>query len=154
VDDKLRTYDETYALADPSLLAGRPEFADGKSAVIQTLFPNLVIQQIANTLAVRQVLPKGVGNFELVWTCFGYADDDAELAAMRLKQFNLIGPAGLISMEDGEATELVQRAAEAAEPGAAEVIEMEGRGVERAGSLLSEGNIRAFWQVYRDTLGL
>ena len=154
VDDKLRTYDKTYALADPSLLAGRPEFADGKSAVIQTLFPNLVIQQIANTLAVRQVLPKGVGNFELVWTYFGYADDDAELTAIRLKQFNLIGPAGLISMEDGEATELVQRAAEAAEAGATEVIEMEGRGVEPTGSLLSEGNIRAFWQVYRETLGL
>ena len=154
VDDKLRTYDETYTLADPSLLAGRPEFADGKSAVIQTLFPNLVIQQIANTLAVRQVLPKGIGNFELVWTHFGYADDDAELTAIRLKQFNLIGPAGLISMEDGEATELVQRAAEAAEAGAAEVIEMEGRGVEPTGSLLSEGNIRAFWQVYRETLGL
>jgi anthranilate 1,2-dioxygenase large subunit len=154
VDDKLRTYDETYALADPTLLAGRPEFADGKSAVIQTIFPNLVIQQIANTLAVRQVLPKGVRNFELVWTHFGYADDDAELTAIRLKQFNLIGPAGLISMEDGEATELVQRAAEAAEAGATEVIEMEGRGVERTGSLLSEGNIRAFWQVYRDTLGL
>ena len=154
VDDKLRTYDETYTLADPSLLAGRPEFADGKSAVIQTIFPNLVIQQIANTLAVRQVLPKGVGNFELVWTHFGYADDDAELTAIRLKQFNLIGPAGLISMEDGEATELVQRAAEAAEAGATEVIEMEGRGVEPTGSLLSEGNIRAFWQVYRDTLGL
>jgi hypothetical protein len=31
---------------------------------------------------------------------------------------------------------------------------MEGRGVEPTGSLLSEGNIRAFWQVYRDTLGL
>ncbi len=153
-DDKLRTYDETYALADPSLLAGRPEFADGKSAVIQTLFPNLVIQQIANTLAVRQVLPKGVGHFELVWTCFGYADDDAQLAAMRLKQFNLIGPAGLISMEDGEATELVQRAAEASEAGAAEFIEMEGRGVETSGSLISEGNIRAFWQVYRQLLGL
>jgi anthranilate 1,2-dioxygenase large subunit len=89
-----------------------------------------------------------------VWTHFGYADDDAELTAIRLKQFNLIGPAGLISMEDGEATELVQRAAEAAEAGAAEVIEMEGRGVEPTGSLLSEGNIRAFWQVYRETLGL
>jgi hypothetical protein len=57
-------------------------------------------------------------------------------------------------MEDGEATELVQRAAEAAEAGATEVIEMEGRGVEPTGSLLSEGNIRAFWQVYRDMLGL
>ncbi len=153
-DDKLRTYDQTYSLADPSLLAGRPEFSDGKSAVIQTIFPSLVIQQIANTLAVRQVLPKGVGNFELVWTYFGYADDDAQLSAMRLKQFNLIGPAGLVSMEDGEATELVQRTAEAAQAGASEFVEMEGRGIEPTGSLISEGNIRAFWQVYRQMLGL
>ena len=37
---------------------------------------------------------------------------------------------------------------------AAEVIEMEGRGVKPSGSLISEGNIRAFWQVYRQMLGL
>lgn len=152
-DDAISTYDENYRLADPSLLAGRPEFSDGKSAVIQTIFPGLVLQQIANTLAVRQVLPKAVDRFELVWVYFGYADDDAEMTAIRLKQFNLIGPAGLISMEDGEATELVQQAI-IRDPDATECVEMEGRDIAREGSLLSESNIRAFWRVYREMLGL
>ncbi len=151
--DAISTYDQTYTLNDPSLLAGRPEFEDGKSAVIQTIFPGLVLQQIANTLAVRQVLPKGVGNFELVWVYFGYADDDAEMDQIRQKQFNLIGPAGLISMEDGEATELVQQAAWS-NPDALECIEMEGLDIKRESSLLSEGNIRAFWQVYRGMMGV
>ena len=144
----ISSYDEGYSLQDPRLLAGRPEFADGKSAVIQTVFPGLVVQQIANTLAVRQVLPKAVDAFELVWTYFGYEDDDAEMAEIRQKQFNLIGPAGLISMEDGEVTELVQ-AAVVRDPDAMECVEMEGREVSREGSLLSESNIRAFWQVYQ-----
>lgn len=151
--DAISSYDQTYTLSDPSLLAGRPEFEDGKSAVIQTIFPGLVLQQIANTLAARQVLPKGVGNFELVWLYFGYADDDAEMDLIRQKQFNLIGPAGLISMEDGEATELVQQAAWA-DPEALECVEMEGREINRESSLLSEGNIRAFWQVYREMLDI
>lgn len=149
--DAISSYDQTYTLADPSLLAGRPEFEDCKSAVIQTIFPGLVLQQIANTLAVRQVLPKGVGNFELVWVYFGYADDDAEMDLIRQKQFNLVGPAGLISMEDGEATELVQQTAWS-NPDALECIEMEGIDIQRESSLLSEGNIRAFWQVYREML--
>lgn len=151
--DAISSYDQTYTLSDPSLLAGRSEFEDGKSAVIQTIFPGLVLQQIANTLAARQVLPKGVGNFELVWLYFGYADDDAEMDLIRQKQFNLIGPAGLISMEDGEATELVQQAAWS-DPEALECVEMEGRDINRESSLLSEGNIRAFWQVYREMLDI
>ena len=44
--------------------------------VILSVFPNLVLQQIANTLAVRQIVTHGVDGFELVWTHFGYADDD------------------------------------------------------------------------------
>jgi anthranilate 1,2-dioxygenase large subunit len=103
----LRSFNTEFSLQDPSLLAGRKEFDDDVSLVILAVFPNLVLQQIANTLAVRQICTKGVGAFELVWTQFGFADDDDEMQAIRLKQGNLIGPAGLISMEDGEAVEIV-----------------------------------------------
>jgi len=108
--DKTRTYqDGTYQLQDPSLLAGMKEFDDDTSTVIFSLFPSLVVHQIQNTLCFRQILPKSESEFELVWTFFGYADDSDELRSYRMKQLNLVGPAGLISMEDGVSTELCQK---------------------------------------------
>ena len=108
--DKTRTYqDGTYQLQDPSLLAGMKEFDDDTSTVIFSLFPSLVVHQIQNTLCFRQILPKSESEFELVWTFFGYADDSEELRSYRMKQLNLVGPAGLISMEDGVSTELCQK---------------------------------------------
>src|SRR6516162_5592144 len=61
---------------------------------IQSIFPQLVLQQIHNTLVARQLLPKGPSNFELIFHFFGYADDTPELRALRIKQANLVGPAG------------------------------------------------------------
>lgn len=68
-----------------------------------------MVQQIHNTLVARQLLAKGPSNFELVFHFFGYEDETPELRELRLLQANLAGPAGYISMEDTEATELVQR---------------------------------------------
>lgn len=143
-----RTYQEGYSLADMSLLAGRKEYDDGVTLVILSIMPSLVVQQIQNTLAVRQILPRGVDNFELIWTYFGYADDDAEMDAIREKQINLIGPAGLISMEDGEACELVQDAT-IRDGDQHSVIQMSGRDFKNEPHLVTEGPIRSFWNRYR-----
>jgi anthranilate 1,2-dioxygenase large subunit len=99
-----------YTLTDPSLMRGRPDFNDDINLAITSIFPSVVVQQIMNTLATRHIRPKAPDDFELFWTYFGYADDDEDTTAARLKQANLVGPAGLISMEDGEAVELIQRA--------------------------------------------
>lgn len=148
-----RSFDSSFALQDPSLLAGRPEFADGITLVILALFPNLILQQISNTLAVRQIVTHSPDSFELVWTQFGYADDDDEMQAIRLKQSNLIGPAGVISMEDGEAVEIVQQAV-SPDKGAASYIGMGGGVAEDADHLVTEGAIVGFWQNYRDLIGV
>ena len=147
--ENLRSYQAKYALADPSLLAGKPEF---RGLQILSVFPGLVVQQIGNTLAARQLLPKGVGQFELVVTQFGYADDDAEMEAIRLKQSNLIGPAGFISMEDGHATEIVQRAI-TDRTDESSVIVMGGYDAADQDNLVNESAIRGFWQYYREVLG-
>ena len=73
------------------------------------MFPGFVLQQIQNCLAVRQVLPKGRTSTELNWTYIGYADDTPEQRKVRLKQPNLVGPAGFVSMEDGAVGGFVQR---------------------------------------------
>jgi anthranilate 1,2-dioxygenase large subunit/terephthalate 1,2-dioxygenase oxygenase component alpha subunit len=55
----LRSDDAGFGLLDPTLIAGRDEFGDGITLQILTVFPTLVLQQIQNSLVVRQVLPKG-----------------------------------------------------------------------------------------------
>ncbi len=147
----VRSYDTSFKLEDPSVLAGRAEFDDGITLVILSVFPNLVLQQIANTLAVRQIVTHGVDGFELVWTHFGYADDDDALRAMRLKQANLIGPAGFVSMEDGEAVEIVQRAVREARD-ARSYIAMGGGRAEDAQHLVTESAIIGFWEAYRKVM--
>jgi anthranilate 1,2-dioxygenase large subunit len=148
----LRSFDAQFRLEDPSLLAGRREFDDGVTLVILSVFPNLVVQQIANTLAVRQIVPYGTDAFELVWTSFGYADDDDEMTRIRLKQGNLIGPAGLISMEDGEAVEIVQRAVRC-DPDQTSFIAMGGTKAGDSDHLVSESSIIGFWDYYARVVG-
>lgn len=75
-----------------------------------------------------------------------------ELRAIRLKQANFVGPAGLISMEDGHATEIVQQAI-VRDRDAASYIAFGGNGVENQDNLLTETAIRGFWQYYRGVMG-
>jgi phenylpropionate dioxygenase-like ring-hydroxylating dioxygenase large terminal subunit len=140
-------------LEAPELLDTVDEIGDGITLQILGVFPNFVLQQIMNSLAVRQVLPKGVDRTELVWTCFGYADDDAAMTERRLKQANLIGPAGYISMEDGAATAFVQRGVRGA-PERSSFVEMGGREIASNESRVTETAVRGLWQSYRRHMGL
>src|SRR6266699_3397656 len=149
----MRSVSGGYRLEAPQMLESVDEFGDGVTLQILTVFPGFVLQQIMNSLAVRQVLPKGVNRTELVWTAFGYASDDEKMAELRLKQSNLIGPAGYISLEDGAATAFVQRGAAGASERAS-FIEMGGRGVESNESRVTETSVRGLWQQYRKHMGL
>jgi anthranilate 1,2-dioxygenase large subunit len=147
----LRTYQKGYTLADPSLLQARQEFAVELTNSIHSIFPCLVIQQIFNTLATRHILPKGPDSFELLFTFFCYADDDEDLLHKRLKQANLVGPAGYISMEDGYAAELVQQAI-VRDQDSCSFLELGGTVAENAEDLVNEAAIRGFWQHYREIM--
>lgn len=147
----LRSYEEGTQLSDPSLLAGREELDPVLTNHIQLLFPSAVVQQIENTLAVRQIVPKGPDGMELTFIFFGYEDDDDEMTALRCKQANFVGPAGYISMEDGEAIGLVQRSVREAFDQHA-VIDLGGKGSENEESLLTESLLRSFWGGYREMM--
>ena len=97
-------------------------------------------------------MPKGPNAFELVFHFFGYADDTPELRKLRIKQANLVGPAGYISMEDTEATELVQRGT-ARDGSATSLIDMSRGSTNDAGSAITERLIRAFWSGYQELMG-
>ena len=87
---QLRADNDSFGLLEPAVLAGRDEFDDGISLQILSVFPNLVLQQIRNSLVVRQILPKAVDRSEVVWTYYGFQDDPGELEEMRLLQSNLL----------------------------------------------------------------
>src|SRR5262249_20649053 len=142
----------SYSLKDPSLITGRKEFRDEDTVVMQTIFPALIVQQQTNTLALRQILPKGPTHFELVWDFFGYEDDDAEMRRFRLKQANLMGPAGLVSIDDAEAIEMVQKGA-SIDPEGRAVMEMGGRECRNENHMVTETAIRGFYRHYRKVMG-
>ena len=142
-------------LSDERLLHYESEFADGMNLATPTIFPNLAAIQINNSLAVRQVRPQGVDQFEIFQTVVGYADDSAEMRRHRLLSANLVGPAGLVSMEDGEAIEIIQRATRAERAGQTTVIEMGGRGpVHDQAHRATEAPVRGFWSYWAELMGV
>ncbi len=148
----IRSFDEGFSLEDPSVLGMIPEYEENTTNHIQPIFPQLVIQQIHNPLVARQLLPKGPDNFELIFHFFGYTDDTPELRALRIKQANLVGPAGYISMEDTEATELVQRGT-VRDGDAVSVIEMARGNPDQQDTVITESLIRRFWVGYQKLMG-
>jgi anthranilate 1,2-dioxygenase large subunit/terephthalate 1,2-dioxygenase oxygenase component alpha subunit len=148
----LRADTAGFGLKDPTLLEGFRDFDDGITLQILSVFPGFVLAQIQNTLNFRSVVPKGTGGTALEWVYLGYVDDTPEQRRMRLKQCNLIGPAGFISMEDGAVGGFVQRGI----AGAASfesVVEMGGEETSSTEGRATEASVRGFWKAYRNFMG-
>jgi anthranilate 1,2-dioxygenase large subunit len=142
-----------YKLADPSLLQGFDEYHDGVTLQILSVFPTFVLQQIQNAIAVRQIVPRAIDKTDLNWTYLGFADDTPEQRLTRLKQNNLVGPAGYISMEDGCVGGFVQRGIAGASEQEA-ILEMGGSGAQSSESRVTEASVRGFWKAYRNQMGM
>lgn len=145
--------DSEFRLADPSLLQSFKEFPDNVTLQILSTFPCFILQQIQNAIAVRQIVPRSVDRTDLHWTLLGFAEDTPEQRLTRLKQANLVGPAGYISMEDGCVGGFVQRGIAGARDEEA-VIEMGGDGTDSSESRVTEASVRGFWKAYRTQMGL
>lgn len=141
------------SLADKSLLANFKEFDDDTTLQILSVFPNFVLQQIQNALAVRTILPHGTDKMLLKWVYFGFEDDTPEERRMRMKLSNLVGPGGYVSMEDGCIGGFVARGT-AGSPGEKAVLAMGGYGTETSEDRITEAAIRGFWMEYRRRMGL
>jgi salicylate 5-hydroxylase large subunit len=143
---------DNFKLQDPTLLEPVREFPE-YTVVMTTLWPNLIIQQQSNTLATRQLVTRGPAAFELAWTYFGYADDDEDMTRRRLRQANLMGPAGFVSIDDSEVMKFSQ-AGVGSYPEAAGVMEMGGRDWKDEQHMVTESVIRAFYAYYREVMEL
>jgi salicylate 5-hydroxylase large subunit len=142
---------EDFRLNDPSLLDPVREFPE-YTVVMTTLWPNLIVQQQSNTLAMRQLVTRGPQAFELAWTFFGYESDDDAMTRRRLRQANLMGPAGFVSIDDSEVMMFSQEGLRH-RPDAAAVMEMGGRDWQPAEEhMVTESVIRGFYDYYRKVM--
>ena len=150
---QMKSFHGEMALGDPRLLDTVREFPGDQTVVMQTIWPNLILQQQSNTLATRQIVPKGPNAFELHWTFFGYEDDDDDMIARRLRQANLMGPAGLVSIDDGQIIERTQDGI-LPNPEAEGIVELGGRDTDNTDHMVTEVALRAFYKGYRKVMGL
>lgn len=149
----MRADNQDLTLRDPSFMASVLEFGDDIQLQILSVFPGVILQQIHNALAIRQIVPTGVDSMDLHWTYLGFADDTPDMRAMRLKQANLAGPAGYVSMEDGAVGGFVQRGIAAA-GGLDSVVEMGGADSGSADTRATEASVRGFWKAWRHWMGV
>src|SRR5499427_1734986 len=144
--------DSGFHLKDSSIVESVDEYGDGISVQILTVFPSMVLQQIRNTIAVRAIRPRGLEKTELEWIHLGFEDDDDAMTERRLRQGNLVGAAGYISMEDGCIGGFVQRALRYNDDDAG-IVMMGGYDAQPQPFRASEAAIRGFWKEYRALTG-
>jgi len=142
VTQGVTSFKEHMTLNDARLLDVVPEpWWNGPTVTMITLFPSLIIQQQVNSLSTRHIVPRGPGEFDFVWTHFGFADDMPDMTRRRLRQANLFGPAGFVSADDGEVIEMSQQGL-SQDPQAATFSRLGGREVGPTDHMVTETLIR------------
>src|SRR2546423_14830988 len=102
---------------------------------------------------MRQLVTGGRVAFEPAWTFLGGADADGDMTRRRLRQANLMGPAGFVSIDDSEVMKFSQPGV-GAYPDSAGVVEMGGRGWKDEPHMVTESGIPAFYGYYRAVMEL
>jgi salicylate 5-hydroxylase large subunit len=153
-ESEMKSLRNDLVLHDPGMLQPIQEYGDDVTLVNHAIFPNFVAQQQSNSLQIRHVIPLGPDEFELSWTYFGYEDDSEEMTLRRLRQANLTGAAGYISVDDSEVLEF---SGSGLRPNAdnSGVVELGGRDpgiTENDEPLISENLIRGFYDHYRNVM--
>ena len=139
-----------WTIDDPS----HPGTAITPTVTMITLFPSLIIQQQVNSLSTRHIVPRGQGEFDFVWTHFGFADDTPEMTRRRLRQANLFGPAGFVSADDGEVIEFSQAGfAQWGESGET-LCELGGTGTEMTEHMVTETLIRSMYAYWKKVMAV
>jgi phenylpropionate dioxygenase-like ring-hydroxylating dioxygenase large terminal subunit len=151
---EMRAYRDGMTLAEPRFMDFIEEFDSPWSVTMATIWPNLIIQREMNTLGVRQIVPTGPHEFIMKWTMFGFEGDDDEMTRHRLRQGNLMGPAGFLGLEDNEAIKFVQDGMQHV-PGGQHLVKLDPAVASgTSDSLISEASIRAMYQHWRMEMGL
>jgi anthranilate 1,2-dioxygenase large subunit len=107
-----------------------------------------------NTLGIRQIVPTGPHEFIMKWTMFGFEGDDHAMTRHRLRQGNLMGPAGFLGLEDNEAIKFVQDGMRGV-PGGGHLVELDpATATGTTDTLISEAAVRGMYRHWRAVMGL
>jgi anthranilate 1,2-dioxygenase large subunit len=150
---EMRSYHEGMRLLDERFLDYIKETDSPWSVTMQTIWPNLIVQREMNTLGVRQIVPNGPNSMIMQWTMFGYEGDTEEMTQHRLRQGNLMGPAGFLGLEDNEAMKYVQEGLRRSSSDF-NILKLDHGQVGTTNSLISEAAIRALYRHYREIMEL
>jgi len=151
---EMRSYKEGLKLHEQRFMDFIEEFDSPWSVTMATIWPNLIVQREMNTLGVRQIVPTGPHEFIMKWTMFGFAGDDEDMTRHRLRQGNLMGPAGFLGLEDNEAIKFVQDGMRRV-PNGSHLVKLDPeRETGTADTLISESAIRAMYKHWREAMGL
>ncbi len=151
---EMRAYKEGMVLQEPRFMDFIEEFDSPWSVTMSTIWPNLIVQREMNTLGLRQIVPNGPHEFTMVWTMFGFEGDDEEMLRHRLRQGNLMGPAGFLGLEDNEAMKFVQDGMKSVPNGEHLVALDPATPAGTSDTLISEAAIRAMYMHWRGVMGL
>jgi len=152
VTKQLASLKTDFTLEDMEVVKPVDEMGDS-SMINFSVLPSVFFQQHGNSLALRHLIPKSVSETELSWTHYGFVNDDEDMNRRRLKQANLMGPAGYVAIDDSEVLAKMQPVAESA-PESVQVVTMGGTGHVPQDTMLTETLIRGFYSYYREKMGL
>jgi phenylpropionate dioxygenase-like ring-hydroxylating dioxygenase large terminal subunit len=150
---EMRAFKEGMTLRESRFMNFIEEFDSPWSVTMSTIWPNLIVQREMNTLGVRQIVPDGPNEFVMKWTMFGFEGDDEEMTRHRLRQGNLMGPAGYLGLEDNEAIKFVQDGMRGV-PGGQHVVKLDPETTGTSDTLISEAAIRAMYKHWREAMDL
>jgi apoptosis-inducing factor 3 len=154
VKGEMRAYKEGMTLAEPRFMDFIDEFDSPWSVTMATIWPNLIVQREMNTLGIRQIVPTGPHEFIMKWTMFGFEGDDDAMTRHRLRQGNLMGPAGFLGLEDNEAIKFVQDGMRRV-PDGEHVVELDPQtAYGTSDTLISEAAIRGMYRYWREVMEL
>jgi anthranilate 1,2-dioxygenase large subunit len=149
----MRSFKADLTLRDRRLLDYQKEDRGPWSVAIQSIWPNFAVQRQSNTLAVRELIPNGPHEFYLYWTFFGYDGDPPELTSHRVRQANLMGPAGFVGLDDGEVIEFVQSGLRKTSA-AVGIMRLGGDEMGTTDHYITEAALRSMYAHYREAMRL
>jgi phenylpropionate dioxygenase-like ring-hydroxylating dioxygenase large terminal subunit len=151
---EMRSFKEGMTLREKRLMDFVEEFDSEWSVTMATIWPNLIVQREMNTLGIRQIVPTGPHEFIMKWTMFGYAGDDEAMTRHRLRQGNLMGPAGYLGLEDNEAIKFVQDGMQHV-PNGRHLVKLDpATPAGTSDTLISEAAIRAMYRHWREAMDI
>jgi phenylpropionate dioxygenase-like ring-hydroxylating dioxygenase large terminal subunit len=150
---EMRAFKEGMTLRESRFMNFIEEFDSPWSVTMATIWPNLIVQREMNTLGVRQIVPDGPHEFIMKWTMFGFEGDDEEMTRHRLRQGNLMGPAGYLGLEDNEAIKFVQDGMRRV-PHGQHLVKLDPDNEGTSDTLISEAAIRAMYKHWREAMDL